>query len=104
MKDKLRRFIYECAAKDRCDFYDSSVIDKIFSAFKNAGNNQELWLNIFEKIIGRIKAEKQNTPDFTNKDGKKVFLPIDNKKCMVVFFKPQPERHYLIYDFKIIDR
>ena len=104
MKDRLRRCIDECATKDRCDFYDSSVIDKIFKAFENAEDNQELWLNIFIKIIGRIKAEKQCTSDFANKDGKKVFLPIDRKKSMVVFFKPRPEKRYLIYDFKIIDR
>jgi len=104
MKDRLSRSIQECTTKDRCDFYNSSVIDKIFKAFETAEHNQELWLNIFIKIIGRIKAGKQSTPDFANKEGKKVFLPIDQKKGMVVFFKPQPEKRYLIYDFKIVDR
>ena len=104
MKDRLRRLIHECATNDRCDFYNSSVIEKIFKAFETAKPNQELWLNIFVKIIGRIKAGKQSTPDFANKDGKKVLLPIDRKKFMVIFFKTQPERRYLIYDFRIIDR
>ncbi|MCL2442765.1 MAG: hypothetical protein FWD13_04785 [Treponema sp.] len=104
MKDRLSRCIYESAEKDRCDFYDALVVNKIFKAFETAGNKQELWLMVLIKILGRIKNEKQSTPDPANKDGRKVFLPIDHKKCMAIFFKNQPERRYLIYNFIITDR
>jgi len=104
MKDRLKRCIRECTTKDRCDFYDDLVIKKIFDAFETEQHDQEIWLNVFIKIIGRIKAEKQCTQDHNNENGKKVFLPIDRKKCMIVFFIPKQERRYLIYDFMIVNR
>ena len=64
---------------------------------------QAKWTTIFRLILRRIK-NGQGFDDTGNENGKYMTLPIDDKKSMVIFFKPQEEKRYLIYDFKIIKK
>ena len=105
MIERLKKLINETIINDRCDYDSNAVILKIIKLFNETeSTNQEYWLQTLIAVIGRIKDDKHGTIDPAVKDGKKVWLPYGRKKCMAVFYKNMPERRYLIYDFKIIDR
>ena len=105
MKDRFDRCIEEIVTKDRCEFYDKAIVNKIIKVFNETeSKDREYWLKTLVKLVGRIKDDKHGTLDPTNKDGKKVVLPFGRKKTMAIFYKNKPERRYLIYDFKITNR
>jgi len=59
LKDRLNRCIREIVTKDRCDFYDRTVVGKIINAFNEIeSKDHEYWLKTLVKVIGRIKDDK----------------------------------------------
>jgi hypothetical protein len=99
-QDKLRSYILNSKENDCFDYYDDDSVKKITNSYDEAGSKQDRWMTIFIQNYARIK-HKHGIPDPNNKDGKIVYLLYDRKKYMAVFFIPEPNGRYTIYDFKI---
>jgi len=102
MMDNLKRCISENFLKNRFDF-GTIAIKKIFSSFAESGSQFNLFLEIFVRILGRIK-KGQGYRDMNNEDGKCVHLQAGKKKIMIIFYTIQQNKRFLIYDFKIINK
>ena len=69
-------------------------------------NWQQDWTDLFKTILKRIEAGRKCYEDPTNTNGRYMPLPFprDSRSFMVIFYSVQWEKHYLIYDFKIIKK
>ena len=97
--EELKCYIRHSQENDRFN-YSANALKRIL---KSAGGWKKDWLTVFMLILARIK-KGYGTQDGANTTGRVVALPVDKARCMEVFFTPQPEKRYLIYDFKIYKR
>jgi ribosomal protein L44E len=98
--DELKGVIRDTCEND-CFKYTDYSVTKIRKG-SDCWNKE--WVTIFKRILARIK-KGFGGQDGTNNKGKVVALPLlDNKNCMVVFFTSLSEKHFLIYDFKIVKK
>ena len=100
MQGKFRDYILASCKNDCFDYYDTLVISNILDNFEKAGGFQEHWLKVYIRILARIK-DGHGIPDHANKNGKSISLPLGRKQYMSIFFTLQPNKRFLIYDFKI---
>jgi len=101
--DKLKDFIRNIAKNNIFDFTPTAVEPIL----KSAGNWQQDRMELFNKILKRIKTGKGYKKDSHNKNGMYMPLPFpeNNQEFMVVFYTSNPAKpeRFLIYDFKIVN-
>lgn len=99
-RDRLSSYLLNSKENDCFDYYDGGSMRKITDSYDKAGGRQNYWFSVFVRVLARIK-KKHGSPDPNNKDGKIVHLSYGRKECMAVFFIPEPNGRYTIYDFQI---
>jgi hypothetical protein len=75
--------------------FSDDFLAKIRNECKSWKND---WIVSFRKQLRRIKNE-EGTLAHDEMDGKRVTTPLVKNRYMAIYFKPQPDGRYFIYNF-----